>query len=169
MTRDDLAVSEYAQTVFGRSTEDLIKEGRVPKIDLKLEKQVQDTLLKLADEMLLNSAHDCSDGGLAVAIAESCFSSLGRDALGAVIELQTDSLTLEGLLFAETPSRVVVSFSEENMGRVQELIGECPFAVIGKVGNDMLTISIDDEERISYPVAELEAVWEVSLERLLNN
>ncbi len=162
-TRDDLSVSEYAQTVLGRTTDELIESGRVPILDLALEKCVQDTLLKLADEMLLNSAHDCSDGGLAVAIAESCFSSLGRDAIGAQIELKTKGLSLEALLFGESPSRVVISFSRENLDRVKHAVADCPFDVIGKVGNDVLRISADDIEVISSPVALLEGVWESSL------
>src|SRR5207237_5758285 len=64
VTRDDLSVSEYAQTILGRSTDELIANGRVPQLDIELEKRVQETLLKLADAQLLKSAHDCSDGGL---------------------------------------------------------------------------------------------------------
>ncbi len=168
-TRDDLSVSEYAQSVLGRSTEDLIAVGRVPKIDLEIEKQVQETLLKLADEMLLNSAHDCSEGGLAVTIAESCFSSLGREAIGAEIDLQTNGLAPEALLFGETPSRIVVSLPEKNLDRVKEIVSGCPFAVIGRVGNDRLNISVDREDNVSSSIAELEAAWESSLENSLTN
>ena len=74
-TKDDLAASEYAQTIVGLTTGELIENGAVPVLDLDLEKRVQETCLRLADEFLIKSAHDCSDGGLAVAIAESCFSS----------------------------------------------------------------------------------------------
>ena len=168
-TRDDLSVSEYAQSVLGRSTEDLIADGRVPQIDLELEKQVQDTLLKLADEMLINSAHDCSEGGLAVALAESCFSSLGREAIGAEIDLQMNGLAPEALLYAETPSRIVVSFPEKNLDRVKEIVSGCPYVVIGRVGNDRLKISIDSEDNISSSIAELEAAWKSSLENSLTN
>ncbi len=163
-THDDISVSEYAQSVLGRSTDELIGTGRVPQIDLELEKRVQDTLLRLADAMLLSSAHDCSDGGLAIAIAESCFSSLGRDAVGASVDLASNGLSEAALLFGETPSRVVISFPEGNLDAVKKLAADCPFDVIGRVGNDGLKISIDGHERISSPVAELEAIWETSLE-----
>jgi phosphoribosylformylglycinamidine synthase len=66
---------------------DIIANGVVPQVDLNAEQRLHDILLLLADNCLLNSAHDCSDGGLAVAIAECCFSSLGRPAVGAEIEL----------------------------------------------------------------------------------
>src|SRR5262249_45628522 len=120
VTKDDLSVSEYARTVLGKSTEELIAEGRVPQLDIELEKQVQETLLKLVDQNLIKSAHDCSDGGLAVAIAECCFSSLGREAIGAEVKLNLNGLSNEGLLFGETPSRIVISVSPENIERVRE-------------------------------------------------
>ena len=63
-TNDDLSVSEYAQTILGYTTNELIEIGEVPVLDLDLEKKVQDVCLKLADNYLINSAHDCSDGGL---------------------------------------------------------------------------------------------------------
>ena len=163
VTNDDLSVSEYAQTILGLSTAELIKGGEVPKLDLTLEKKVHDMLLKLADEMLLNSAHDCSDGGLAVTVAESCFSSLGRDDIGASIELASNGLSPEALLFGESPSRIVISFSPTDLDAVKQLIGDCPFFVLGKVADDSLKFAIDGAEVISSPVAELEASWETAL------
>jgi len=167
-TKDDLSVSEYAQTVLGLSTEELIENGRVPQIDLALEKQVQDTLLKLADEMLVQSAHDCSDGGLAVALAESCFSSLGREAVGATIDLQANGLSAQALLFGESPSRVVITFAPEDLEKIRQAVRDCPFEVIGTVGNDMLKIAIDGEDSVSQSVMELEGIWETSLEKRLS-
>ncbi|MEJ7849636.1 MAG: phosphoribosylformylglycinamidine synthase subunit PurL [Pyrinomonadaceae bacterium] len=166
-TNDDLSVSEFAQTVLGRTTADLIEYGDVPKLDLSLEKKVQDTLLSLADELLLNSAHDCSDGGLAVTIAESCFSSLCREAIGAEIVLENSGLSIEALIFGESPSRIVISFSEENLEKVNQIAGDCPFAVIGKVSDDVLRISIDGTDIISTPITELETIWESSLAKSL--
>lgn len=167
VTNDDLSVSEYAQSVFGHSTQQMIENGSVPVLYLALERQVQDTLLKLADEMLLNSAHDCSDGGLAVTIAESCFSSLGRDPIGASLELKTGGISSTALLFGESPSRIVISFAGENLEKIKEIVGSCPFEVIGKVGNDVFRITVDGNEAVTSPVVELEAVWESSLaERL---
>ncbi len=167
-TKDDLSVSEYAQSVLGLSTEELIENGRVPQIDLALEKQVQDTLLLLGDEMLVQSAHDCSDGGLAVTLAESCFSSLGREAVGATIDLQANGLSAEALLFGESPSRVVITFAPDDLEKIRQAAGECPFRVIGTVGNDMLKIAIDGEDAISQSVMELEGIWETSLEKRLS-
>lgn len=69
-TGDDLSVSEYAVTVAGQSLAELIETGEVPAIDLNRERAVQEACLAAAEAGLLQSAHDCSDGGLAVAVAE---------------------------------------------------------------------------------------------------
>ncbi|HMQ03232.1 MAG TPA: phosphoribosylformylglycinamidine synthase subunit PurL [Pyrinomonadaceae bacterium] len=167
VTGDDLWSSEFAQTVLGISTEEMIEHGRVPRLDLELEKLVHDTLLELADKMLLRSAHDCAEGGLAVAVAESCFSSLGRESVGAAIELSSDGISNEALLFGETPSRILISFSSDQADAVRATVGSCPFSIIGAVRDDMLSISIDGRPVISSPVADLEAIWESGLEKML--
>lgn len=169
VTNDDLSVSEFARTILGKTTGDMVADGRVPQLDLGLERQVQDACLKLAETGLLKSAHDCSDGGLAIAIAESCFSSLGREAVGAKIDLEPSGVSNEALLFGESPSRIVISFTAENLETLKDLVGDCPFVVIGNVGDDVLRISIGDSEVISSAVSELEAAWETSLEKKLES
>lgn len=167
-TRDDLAASEFAQTILGLTTDQLIANGELPQIDLSQERQVQDTLLRLADELLLVSAHDCSDGGLAVTIAESCFSTLGREAKGAEIDLAGNGLSPESLLFGETPSRIVISFAASTLERVQEAVGDCPFQIIGKVAKNSFTVAIDGKVHIEIAVGELESSWSDSLKSRLN-
>jgi len=167
ITKDDLSVSEYAQSVLGRSTEELIADGRVPQLDISLEKRVQETLLKLVDAQLIKSAHDCSDGGLAVAIAECCFSSLGRDAIGVAIEIDSNDLSKETLLFSESPSRVVISFTPDRLENVKAEVGDCPLAVIGKTAGTDLEIAIDDNKELSMPVSDLESSWKNALEHRL--
>ncbi|MCU1290685.1 MAG: phosphoribosylformylglycinamidine synthase subunit [Acidobacteria bacterium] len=168
-TKNDLAASEYAQVVLGLTTDELIANGEVPRIDLNLEKTVQQTCLSLIDNFLIDSAHDPSEGGLAVAIAESCFSSLNHKALGAEIELKEAALSAETILFGESPSRIVVSFSADKLERISAIAEEnnCPFAVIGKVSGENLSIKINGEAALSAPVAELENLWATSLENKL--
>ncbi|MFZ1699191.1 MAG: phosphoribosylformylglycinamidine synthase subunit PurL [Pyrinomonadaceae bacterium] len=158
-TRDDLAASEYAQTILGLSTQEIIANGVIPIVDLKQEKRVQDTLLRLIDECLINSAHDCSDGGLAVAIAECCFSSLGRNAVGAEIKLSAADVSPESLLFGETPSRIVISYSPDNAQKVGEIVGDLKFETVGKVGGKHLSFQIESETKINASIADLEAAW----------
>src|SRR5258705_9792386 len=82
-TNDDLSISEYAATVAGQTTETMITNGHVPRINLDNELAVQQTSLEAAEAGLLSSAHDCSDGGLGVALAECCFATLNTTATGA--------------------------------------------------------------------------------------
>jgi phosphoribosylformylglycinamidine synthase len=162
---DDLAASEYEATIVGRSVEEMIAAGaRVPRLDLAREQAVQRAVLLAAEEGLLQSAHDCSDGGLAVAVAESCFSSLGRTGLGASIELGGE-LSATAQLFGETPSRVVVSFEESQRTRLERIAAQAgaPLKVIGRTGGTRLRISTNGLERISQDVAELEGPWRGSL------
>ncbi len=168
-TKDDLAASEYARSVLNLTTDEMIETGIVPKIDLDIEKKVQETCLRMADECLLNSAHDCSDGGLAVAIAESCFSSLGRKAIGAEIKLNSDDLSPESLLFSESPSRIIVSFSPANLGKVEAAAAQngVRFETIGSVGGDDLSIRVNHAEIVSFPITDLETIWKTALENRL--
>ena len=169
-TNDDLSVSEYAQTILGYTTNELIEIGEVPKIDLNLEKKVQDVCLKLIDNYLLKSAHDCSDGGLAVAIAEQCFASLNNTANGAEIELSNDkNLSHEAMFFGESPSRIIISFAPEKLEKVKEIVGDCPFEIIGKVLGGDLKIKINGEEKISASISELQNMWGNSLKSQLEN
>ncbi|PYS78420.1 MAG: phosphoribosylformylglycinamidine synthase II [Acidobacteria bacterium] len=172
-TSEDLGASEYAATVEGRDLQEMIAAGAcVPRLDLGRERKVQEATLRAAEEGLLesaHSAHDCSDGGLAVALAECCFSSLGRGGVGAEVKLDGGELTPTAQLFSETPSRVVVSFDESQRTRFERIVAGAgaPFRVIGRVGGDRLRISVNGDELIAQPVAELEAAWRAALGRKL--
>jgi phosphoribosylformylglycinamidine synthase II len=174
-TSDDLSISEYAAVVEGRSTEEMIAQGAVPKIDLRTELAVQTTCLAAAEAGLLASAHDCSDGGHAVALAECCFSSLNRPTIGADVTIPAallTSLPAETTLFSESPSRIIISFPESSRAALESLAEEnnCPWEVIGQVGGDRLRIRLGNEEAaevISSAVSDLEKVWRSSLSKKL--
>ncbi|HEX7315257.1 MAG TPA: phosphoribosylformylglycinamidine synthase subunit PurL, partial [Pyrinomonadaceae bacterium] len=162
---DDISASEYEATVLGRGIEEMIATGaRVPALDLERERAVQRAVLLAAEEGLLQSAHDCSDGGLAVALAECCFSSLGRRALGATVTLD-DGLSPAASLFGETPSRVLVSFDESQRTRLERIAAQAgaPLKVIGRTGGARLRINTGGAEHVSQDVSELETVWRDSL------
>ena len=166
---DDLSVSEYAASCRKISTEEMIESGAVPKLDLEIEKSVQQTVIALAENCLIKSAHDCADGGLSVAIAESCFSSLNRKAVGAQIEISDPNLSVEKQLFVESPSRIVISLAPENLEKVKEIVGGCPFQIIGKVAGKNLKIKSNGETAISASIAALENIWRCALENCLEN
>jgi phosphoribosylformylglycinamidine synthase subunit PurL len=168
-TRDDLAASEYAQSVLGLSTHKLIEQGAVPNVDLDQERRLHETLLQLVDECLLNSAHDCSDGGLAVTIAECCFSSLGRNSIGAEVDIKAGDLSTAAVLFGETPSRILISFTPDKLDRVREIAEQSlPFATIGSVNGKTLKVTIGGETCIDAAIEELELGWSEALSDRLN-
>lgn len=167
-TADDLSISEYAATVERLSTEELIATGKVPQIDLQRECAVQAACLEAAEAGLLQSAHDCSDGGVGVALAESCFSSLNRPAIGAEVAL-SGLLSSTSELFSESPSRIIISFAESSRGAIDEIArkANCPLTILGHVGSDRLRIKTNVELVINTPVDELENLWRSSLARTL--
>jgi phosphoribosylformylglycinamidine synthase len=165
-THDDLSVSRYAAVIEGHTLEEMISTGRVPVLDLERELAVQRAALNAAEAGLLNSAHDCSDGGLAVALAESCFSSLNRRALGADVDL-AGTLATPARLFSESPSRIIVSFDEAALGRMEEIAARanCQLNLLGRTNLGQLRIETDGEEVVNLNIAELEAAWRTSLAR----
>jgi phosphoribosylformylglycinamidine synthase len=165
---DDLSISEYAAIVDSRSTEQMITDGRLPQIDLARERAVQAACLQAAENGLLQAAHDCSDGGLAVALAECCFSSLNRQAVGADIEL-TDTLSTNALLFGETPSRIIISFAPGAATAVEKIVRRyhCPFQIIGRVGGNVLRITHNKELVVDSALDALEITWRSALPRKL--
>jgi phosphoribosylformylglycinamidine synthase len=167
-TADDISISEYAMTIDGVSSEQMIENGLVPTIDLQLECAVQQVCLEAAEAGLLASAHDCADGGLAVALAESCFSSLNRSSIGVEISIES-SLSTASALFSESPSRIILSFPAASLALVEDLAARanCPITIIGHVGGDRLRISCGHEEVVSAAVSELENVWRGSLAKKL--
>ena len=168
VTNDDLSMSEYAVSVAGVTTAEITAAGKVPELDLELELAVQKTCLETAEAGLLTSAHDCSDGGLAVALAESSFSSLGRNAIGARVDLE-GTLDPTSLLFSESPSRIIISFDRAVADRVQQIAERhnAPFAIIGQVAGDKLRISVDDREVVNTDITDLESIWRNGLSRKL--
>jgi phosphoribosylformylglycinamidine synthase len=161
-TGDDLGASQYALATRGRL------EGGVPRLDLETERRVQEVCLKAIQTGLVESAHDCSDGGLAAAIAESAFSSYRRQAVGCEVNLE-GSAPAAALLFAETPSRIVLSAREASAGDILKLAKEhtVPAAVIGRTAGDRLIIKVKGELVIDRAVSEVEEVWRGVLPRAL--
>jgi phosphoribosylformylglycinamidine synthase len=183
-----LGGSAYLQVVHGK------KNGSPPRCDLEVAKTLHTTLIGLIQSGLVKSAHDCSEGGLAVALAESCISQLiARETprlIGATVDLslvgressraQTseggeksglDGVSphrLDALLFGETQSRIVISCKALDAVKVVErakLMG-VPAIQIGKVGGDKLAIKTGAGE-FSAPLTELHDPWWNSIARAM--
>ena len=149
------------------------KTGTPPRCDLDEARTLHSTLLGLIQSGLVKSAHDCSEGGLAVALAESCMSQqAGRETprlIGAEIDLSGfKSARLDALLFGEAQSRIVISCKAIDAIKVVErakLLG-VPAARIGTVGGDSLKLKTQGGE-FSAPVAELHDPWWNSIARAM--
>jgi len=161
-TADDLGASCYAIASLGRS------EGRVPKLDLHVERRVQETCLSAIQAGLVESAHDCSDGGLAIALAESCFSSYRKPAIGCSVDIQGD-LSDAALLFSESPSRVILSLEHQNVDSLLEMARQNAVGavVLGLTGGDRLSIRVNGRVVVERAIAEVEAAWRSTLPDLL--
>jgi phosphoribosylformylglycinamidine synthase len=125
-------------------------------VDLDAERRLIDLLATLAEEGRLASAHDVSDGGLAVALAECAM----EGNLGAAIELDS-GLRLSSLLFGETTGRAVISFAPEAESAIRAAAdsSRVPFSIIGRVGGDRLSISVRNRTLIDDDVTGLTSLW----------
>jgi phosphoribosylformylglycinamidine synthase II len=149
---DEIGGSEYLDRVHGRQA------GRPPRLDVAREKAVGGACRALVAAHLLVSAHDCSEGGLAVALAESCI--LAARPLGATVKLD-DALRPDLLLFGEAPSRIVVSFRPEREAEVRAIAAQhgAPIAIIGATGGRQLQLFQKSTRLVDAPVDQLLTAW----------
>lgn len=155
----EIGGSEYLKTIHG------VVAGDAPHLDLERERALQVALLEAIRAGLVRSAHDCSDGGLAVAIAESAMAA--HPAVGVEVELE-DDLPAAGLLFGEAQSRVVVSAAPESVDALLEGMARhgVPARVIGTVGAAGGRVRIRTLTGVvDAPVEELSTIYERAIPR----
>ena len=173
--------SEYQKTAYGKV------EGRIPDVDLALEVKLQARLRAAIEARLLKSAHDCSDGGLAVALAECCVFSgsnggtvtvdptaqAGRGRfLGAEVDLGSAAAVTGAAgrpdlaLFGEAPTRVVVTCAADKVAELETVLGDLPHRTVGRVAGADLRCTMEDKELFAVPVSELHSAYESLPERL---
>jgi phosphoribosylformylglycinamidine synthase len=153
--------SEYAKEILGALW------GYPPEIDLDKEAALQKAIIDLIQGKLLDSVHDCSDGGIAAALAEKTFPR----GIGARVELASEGLSPEFVLFGEDPSRIVVSCDLARLSRIKEVAGKHGVAAdrIGETMLERLEISLDGRAVISAAVSELNQSYEGALEAALKS
>jgi phosphoribosylformylglycinamidine synthase len=158
--------SEYAKEILGAVW------GYPPELDLEKESTLQRALIDLIQSGLVESAHDCADGGLAVALVESALPA----GVGVSVRLPKPQTALEYMLFAEDASRVVISCDPIHLPRIQQLAAEYGvFAdalgetVLGAEGASRIEIAVDGKHAISATVAELRDAYEGALEKALRS
>jgi phosphoribosylformylglycinamidine synthase len=151
--------SEYAKEILGTVW------GYPPEIDLGKEAALQKAVIELVQQSLVDSTHDCADGGVAVALVEKAFPK----GIGARVNLASGGLFGEFVLFGEDASRILISCDPERVARIQQVAGAHGIGaeVIGETIPDRLEISLDDKVVVSATVAELNAAYEGALESAL--
>ena len=138
--------------------------GLPPALDMEYEKRVHHAIREMVGEGLAESAHDLSDGGLAVALAEASFGPAG---VGARIEIPAGARA-EFLLFHEGPSRILVSTSQpENVLAIAQK-NRVEAVAIGVTMKEQLRIDCDSKILMDSSLTELRQCWETSLERMLH-
>ena len=158
VTGDDLGGSEYLKAIHGRVA------GRPPKLDLAAEKSLHALMAEAADTGVLCSAHDPSDGGLAVALAECCFNREDVG-LGAILDLPA-GLRPDVLLFSESPSRMVVTTRDGASLEALAVRKGLPLVRLGFVGAERLTLRQAGRLLVDLESTRLCEAW-TSLERRL--
>lgn len=143
-----------------------LEAGIPPSVDLAHERKLHELLATAAREGLVSCAHDVSDGGLAVALAEACF---GDGDQGAQIQLDAGGRP-EGVLFGESAGRVIVATDRlEELMEAARALG-VPASLIGTTGGAQLAVSSSTGERwIDRPVAELRKIWSRGIETRLES
>jgi phosphoribosylformylglycinamidine (FGAM) synthase-like enzyme len=143
--------------------------GTPPALDLSAERALQRLVVALADERLIRSAHDCSEGGVAVTIAECCFDTGGTGAeasIDTVAAARDARMNEAAALFGESASRVVVSVSAQDVATTLEraAAAQVPARVIGQTGGNLLRLAVGGQIVIDVPVDDAERVWSTALE-----
>ena len=151
--------SEYAKEVLGTMW------GYPPELDLEKEAGLQKAVREMIQQGLVDSTHDCADGGIAVALAEKAFPK----SVGARVNLASGGLFAEFTLFGEDASRIVISCLPEQVARIKEVAGNhgVDADLIGETIADKLEISLDGKVVISAAISTLGTAYEGALESAL--
>jgi phosphoribosylformylglycinamidine synthase len=166
-TGEDLGGTEYLRAVHHR------EQGTPPVLNLEREAALHRVVLQAVEQGMVRSAHDCAEGGLAIALAESCLSATNGP-LGAEIVLDRHGLRRDSLLFGESQSRIILSVNPANRETIEALARQedVPCSVLGFVSGRRLMISIrDDRGRtalwVDRPCDKLDRMWRGALRAAL--
>ena len=162
--RGELGGSEYLATVHATVA------GMPPELDLNREAALQKLVIGLIRDRRIESAHDCSEGGLAVAIAECTFDTGG---LGSTIDVPSaadGAFGVNATLFGESASRVIVSARAEQVANVLAAASAAGVTAreIGHVGGDHVTVSVNGQVAVHTPVVEAENAWATAIEKKMH-
>jgi phosphoribosylformylglycinamidine synthase subunit PurL len=153
---DEIGGSLFLKTVYGK------KAGRPPRLDFDRELALQNFVRAVIRKGIVKSAHDCSEGGLAVALAEACIS--GAQKIGAKITVPASNQRVDVLLFNESQSRIIVSVAGDGVEALQRQAAQMqvPLIQLGRVGGASLEIETVTGA-LSWPLDQLHETWYSSI------
>lgn len=162
-TKDEMGGSEYYEYIHS------IIGGNVPKVDPKQDRVITQTMLNLIRNDLVTAVHDCSKGGLSVAVAEMCI--LGS--IGAAIDLSkipNECSRTDDLLFSESHSRFILSVRNDKLSIVRDMLesSKLPYGIMGKVHGNSIVFSKNDAT-VNISVDKAEDAWVNTLEGLVEH
>ncbi len=153
--------SEYAKEILGELW------GFPPALELEREAALQKVIIELITAGLVESAHDCSEGGLAVALAESSFAKN----VGCTVDVSSQGLAPEFVLFSEDASRIVISCDPASVARIKEVAGKHGVSAdaLGETVSVTVEIRVDGRVLVSANSGDLRTEYEGALERALRS
>ena len=165
-SKGELGGSEYLAALHG------LVAGPAPELDLAREKALQQLVVRLIRDNIIESAHDCAEGGLAATLAECAFDT----SVGVTVDLRScgevpAAFAAQATLFGESASRVVVSARPEQLDRLRELAAEygVPVHHLGTTGGEHLTFKVDGTVVVEMQLKEAEAVWATAIEKTMGS
>lgn len=158
--RAEFGSSEYAKEVLGQIW------GFPPSLEIEKEAALQKAIVKMIDAGLVESAKDCSEGGVAVTLAECGFARQ----IGASVDLNSSGLVAEFVLFGEDASRILISCDPANVERIQQIAVNYALSadLVGSTVPENLEIRIDGRTAVAARVPELHEAWSTALEQALH-
>ena len=161
-TKDELGGSEYSEYIHK------FIGGKCPAVDFVESKKNMNAVLEIIENDLIKSAHDCSKGGLAVAVSELCMTNQ----IGCTVSLENISnqqLESDKILFSESHSRYLLTFDKKNLQRLEELLknNNVTFQVIGKFGGDSIQFTDNSTSIIDLSVDKAHKTWISSLKEMV--
>ena len=161
-TKDELGGSEYSEYIHK------FVGGKCPAVDFEESKKNMNSVLEIIENELIKSAHDCSKGGLAIAISELCMTNQ----IGCNISLEKipgEKLDSDKILFSESHSRYLITFEKENIQNLEEVLKKhnVSYSVIGEFTGDSIQFSNDSKPIIDLSVDKTQKTWFTSLREMV--
>jgi phosphoribosylformylglycinamidine (FGAM) synthase-like enzyme len=158
-TRNAIGGTEYLKTCHS------LEVGLPPSIDLHVEKALHETLITAIEAGLVTAAHDLSEGGLAITLAE--MANAGNK--GMTVDVQRKGLRYDALLFAESQSRAIVTVTKANLAKLETFAAKnnTPYAVLGVVADKDFSLAVDGRIVLNLPVTSVAELYEQAIPKLL--